>query len=363
MDLKQIVEHDKKQVESIASIQELIFDLSTENYDENLKELGQKYNFNDKVVLRHVLATIGVAFQTRPMISELLIQLICSFSHNIIDNFMPHEIYNILCCNSSNYLLLELINNNILTFSSISSIPHDENNDFLIYFSPEIHQNDQNKFNNEVLPILKIDEETHKQLRSGGVNEFPIANLIRNDDIQGFIDVISRSADINSKIPSSIYEKCSYINKELSYFEYAAFYGAVQIFKYFISNKVSPSSNLVFFAVAGGNLEIIHLCEQIECDFTNAINAALLFHQKDVFKYLINQDFDFLYSSIVYCIEGYNFEHFYQLFDRNNFDKNQEIHDNESLLIFTMKHLYSEFGIALISLSGIDFNRVDIFGI
>ena len=361
MDLKKVIDHHKEQVSSIISMQELIFNLTSDNYEESSRQLGTDYDFNDKTVLRHVLATIGVAFQTRPTISDILIQLICSFSSNINDNFMPHEIYNILLCNSSNYLLLELINHHILTFPSICSIPHDESNSFLIYFSPEIQQNDQNKFNTEVKPLLTIDDEKHQELRSKGVNEFPIAELIRNDDLEGFIESLSRSSSINSKIPYSIYEKCSYINKEPSYFEYAAFYGSVKIFKYLVSNKISPSNNLAFFAVAGGNFEIIHICEQINCDFTNAINAALLFHQKDIFNYLVNQEFDFLYNSVIFCIEGYNFEYFYQLFDRNNYDKNQEICDHESLLIYTMKHLYSEFCIALISLSGLDFNRVDIF--
>ena len=153
------------------------------------------------------------------------------------------------------------------------------------------------------------------------------------------------------------------MNKEPSYFEYAAFYGAVRIFKYLIANTISPSFNLSFFAVAGGNIEIIHLCEQIECNLTSSLNAALLFHQKAVLDYFLNQDFDFLNDSIYYCIEGYNFEYFYQLLEKQNFDRNKEICDHETLLIYTMKHLYSEFGIALLSLSGLDLNRVDIFGI
>ena len=65
-----------------------------------------------------------------------------------------------------------------------------------------------------------------------------------------------------------------------------------------------------------------------------------------------------MHNSIVYSILGYNFEYFYQLFNEN-FDKNQEICERETFILYTMKHMYSEFGIAFTSLQGIDYNRTD----
>lgn len=358
MNIDAIIAQNKTQIESVTSMQELIFNLEQDNYEDSVTSLTNSNDFSLKSTLRHFLATIGVAFQTKPMNSDLLIELLCSFSNNINNLFTPHEIYNVLCLNSSNYFLLQLITHNILTFNSINSIPHIEDNSFLVYFAPEIKENDPGKFNELVKPLLTIDIEEIQQLRSKGVNDSEISAIIRNDDIESFINYLSRSSSINQKIPTSIYEKSSYLNKEPTYFEYSAFYGSIKIFKYLMTNKISPSQNLTFYAVAGGNYEIIHLCEQLMCDFSNGVNAAILFHQNDILNYLKNQGSSLLHNSIVYSILGYNFEYFYQLFNEN-FDKNQEICERETFILYTMKHMYSEFGIAFTSLQGIDYNRTD----
>ena len=97
----------------------------------------------------------------------------------------------------------------------------------------------------------------------------------------------------------------------------------------------------------------------MNCNFSAGLKAALIFHQYDVLDYLLSNGYTLDHNMIYSCIEGFNYWYFYQLFN-DQIDRNMQFPNGNTLIIFTMKHMYSEFGIAISSLSGVDFNRTDI---
>ena len=46
------------------------------------------------------------------------------------------------------------------------------------------------------------------------------------------------------------------------------------------------------FAVAGGNIEIIKLCEQNHSSFEGACEAAIQFHRNDIFRYIYENEIE-----------------------------------------------------------------------
>ena len=55
-------------------------------------------------------------------------------------------------------------------------------------------------------------------------------------------------------------------NKKTTLIEYSAFFGAIQIFRYLIQNKVELTPSLWLYAIHSQNAEIIHLLESNEIE-------------------------------------------------------------------------------------------------
>ena len=92
--------------------------------------------------------------------------------------------------------------------------------------------------------------------------------------------------DFNQCIEPSLYERCSFINKNnVSLINYAAFFGSIKCFRFLLLHGSNIKSTFKY-AVVGGNPEIIHHCEQNEATFEGSYEAAIEFHRNDIFYYL-----------------------------------------------------------------------------
>lgn len=162
--------------------------------------------------------------------------------------------------------------------------------------------------------INENDFENHKKIVQIGKNMNEIALAIRNDNL----DELQKSLfnqdfnfNFNGKISNCIYERCSFVNNEISYIEYAAFFGAVKCFKYLLLNGANLSQNIAKFAVGGGNNEIIRICEQKNCDFKDTVQVAIKYHHWEIFKWLISTErieFDKINEYINCCIYFNNYK-------------------------------------------------------
>ena len=85
----------------------------------------------------------------------------------------------------------------------------------------------------------------------------------------------------------------------------SALFGSNKCFKYLLMNGEEIEEETCMFAIAGGNLEIIHLCEQKGMKFENCLELSARYHRFDLFEWLENH-YEFKQLSLVDFTESYN---------------------------------------------------------
>ena len=145
-----------------------------------------------------------------------------------------------------------------------------------------------------------------------------LLNLIVNDDVNQFgVFVSTNHIDINSNLqkPNDIsitkfgnwitYSDSACINdviywpfgqiKKISIIEFSAFLGSLKVFKYLVLNHADIEPNLIDFAIAGGNLEIVHTCQQLECKLSrSSFEIAVRYYQTEIFAWLVDNNPDLI---------------------------------------------------------------------
>ena len=190
----------------------------------------------------------------------------------------------------SHYLLEKMINLNLIDSSITKGISTKYFAHYKTKEESRFHiSNDpfSKEFINNIEELSKNDWELHKQLVREGVNPSNIAKAIRIDDVEKLQEISSQNNfDFNQKIEPSLYERFSFVNEEnVSLIDYAAFFGSIKCFKFLLLNG-SNLTNSGKFAVAGGNIEIINLCEQNQSSFKGSFEAGIEFHRNDIFRYI-----------------------------------------------------------------------------
>ncbi|OHT14527.1 hypothetical protein TRFO_15042 [Tritrichomonas foetus] len=119
--------------------------------------------------------------------------------------------------------------------------------------------------------------------------ENELSLIIRNDDCDKFQNICSSPAfKLNSRIESiGITKIMPNPQENPTLIEYAAFFGSIKIFKYLLIHIDSLPQSLVLYAVSGGNIEILHLCEQHNCSFNDCIKYAVKYRHYDMISWLI----------------------------------------------------------------------------
>lgn len=119
-----------------------------------------------------------------------------------------------------------------------------------------------------------------------------LEQILINDDIGPFIKFAEKQNMASSR---------SFISKNESFFGFldsncaislpalTCFYGAIKCFNYLCLNESFDANNLVKFAVAGGNMEIIRRLEQRNISFNNCYSTAIKYHRHQILKFLIEK--------------------------------------------------------------------------
>lgn len=196
-------------------------------------------------------------------------------------------------CNEVSYILLKLLEFDVIEEDEIKNLNVNLPKVFSHLIDPDwlefLHENEVfvSYFKEHFDELTKDNFKLHKKLALEGIDPNPIVEIIMNDDFDHFQRISSETKfDLRQEIKFTCYCKSSFL-KLNSLIEIAAFFSSVKIFKFLLSNEVSCSKNLAECAVAGGNFEIIHICEDIDCDFNNTLPVAIRFHQNDLFVYLV----------------------------------------------------------------------------
>ena len=208
----------------------------------------------------------------------------------------------------------------------------------------EFHEEKRVFFQN-IEELSNNDWELHKQLLREGNNPSSIAKAIRNDNVEILQEIASQSNfDFNQIILPSVYERVPFVNqKYVSLIDYAAFFGSIKCFKFLLLNG-SDLTRAIKFAIAGGNMEIIKLCEQNSTPTQDLCEMAIVSFQNDIFHYFYDRDpgiFDESHYSHFYkiCVKHHNYDLLFFL-ERKCVKINEHIINKAAAIgdLFLVKH-------------------------
>lgn len=107
---------------------------------------------------------------------------------------------------------------------------------------------------------------------------------------------------LSSIIEPSIFEPSWIVQDRPTFIQFAAFFGSLKCFNYILLSmkmQMNQSSlflnsiedekkrNLIMFAIAGGNIEIVRICEQNGIDLSHSLSIATQFYQHDIFSWIV----------------------------------------------------------------------------
>lgn len=150
-----------------------------------------------------------------------------------------------------------------------------------------------------------------------GQNEDEIAVIIRNDNVASLSKMIRLNPSLlNATIRSSRYETFDFgthFGKRPSLIEYSAFFASLECFKFLLDSNASITDTTPEFAVAGGNIEIIHRLEALpELEFSQeCVQASVEFFRPELFEYFTStKGIEHSIFDVFDAITHFNFELF-----------------------------------------------------
>lgn len=318
----------------------LLLDLTDENFETSLSSfLSTDFSKFDKSL---ILNLVEVASNSRPYSNELLV----NFCKEIQKELKTTDLFDEIAHDNIFFLYL-LFTNSIINKENLLRSISQETPELFLWFSPELEKYDKNfyydllkkfqfsfnqyqkkpvkkgkikeqpeinissnfeSFISNIGKFYESDWKMLKEMRESGANSSEIAVCIRSDDLDTLQDLL-KMENLDQKITPTIFERCHFLkSNHVQLIEYAAFFGAVNCFKYLLSSTNNLYSSLKY-AVAGGCIEIIRICENSNCNMVNGIASAIQFSQNEIFEWIFDS-FDCLDSnpSKTPEVNGYYFD-------------------------------------------------------
>lgn len=158
-----------------------------------------------------------------------------------------------------------------------------------------------------------ISEPSYSEYRLGGnlapnnienIIYHEVTKIIEKDNIEYLRDKSSFDFDFNN-IPhiTNEWEPDLLLLEPHSYIEHAAFFGSTKCFKFLLLNNCNITDNLIKYAVAGGNTEIIRLVQtnkEFQGKFADTFEISICYHRYEVSIWL----FDTFPESYNYNLEN-----------------------------------------------------------
>ena len=138
-------------------------------------------------------------------------------------------------------------------------------------------------------------------------NLYKLNFILEEDDLNQLKDYINKNGVDIYKLLVNIH--FNFLNVYLV--EYCSFYSSIKCFRFLLMNNATISNNLMCFAVAGGNIEIIKLCEQKNCSLDNCLIFSIRYHHWKLFDWLIASKSQNSWENpelIIECFKSNNFK-------------------------------------------------------
>jgi ankyrin repeat protein len=147
----------------------------------------------------------------------------------------------------------------------------------------------------ETLPQLLDSQWSCQQSRRNFFShESTLLSRIRSDDVDGLVEASTHPQfNFDQRISPMLYCPSAMLQSRPTLIQVAALFGAVKCFKFLLMNGASLAHHdhnglsVAQFAVAGGNLEIIRLCQQHSVDFFGTLQIAIQFQRNDIFDWFM----------------------------------------------------------------------------
>ncbi|KAH0793924.1 cask-interacting protein (caskin) 1,2 [Histomonas meleagridis] len=332
-------------LQKLIEFENVIYKLSEENLQETSENLSkffdEKYAFSFiLLVCQYVKSLVMTQRHDGSLYIKFLQELEKQIKHPIINTLSTFLVDQEKSGGESHYMLNKLVEQNLLDPNSITL----EDKSIFIHYKS---QSEINQFKQEMInairevaynygipledygidPFAEINRmfadnfKYHKENLSAGETPNEIIKAIRRDNLEELQKLASAPGfDIDEVIAQNPYERYSFINNgNNTLIDYAAFFGSIKCFKYLMMNGADLSASGTF-AIAGGNIEIIQLCEQNKSGFRRGLDTAIAFHRNEIFKGLYEKsklnDNDYANMKFT-CMTFTNFEIFEFLESQN----------------------------------------------
>lgn len=341
MNFKQIIIEARTKSKETIDLQEKLYSLDSNNFQSFHEYILSSRFFENRESLLVLLRCIDRIFNSRPLLSSFYIEIIKSLKNSIETHFTSYELLTDIFQNQ--FLRYKLFELGLISVSNVKSFIRNLKNDMSLFFTFffEIKSLDE-KFSNSYLhlsPEVRIDmkeitPEEHSFYRDFPLCQEKVACLIRSNDVISLQSLqAATNLNINIKIRSA-YEIHLFSMNEMSLIEYAAFFGAVDVFKYLLLNGAVLSENVANCSIAGGHYEIIHILEQngIKFNTKELLNVAIEYHRNDIVEYIVETlEVDFSHESLVKCLKCYNISVFFEIM--NKYVISNKFEDEKSKII------------------------------
>lgn len=337
-------EEEETWVDKIIKMQIYLMEVTEDYYNEVLSYLYNHFGFsvNDVTLLAQ---QIVLCSKYHPKSIKLHVQLIkdldsksdpsnsLKYIKSKIASQMIHEFcdYSFLPFNNAvESLLYHLMDEKVLEISEVMDIIRRSSAKLSVYnssvcsifcqFAPEIKdcdaflyrkmlqtfrmhlqfaQKDKSiytQFLNELPTLQENKWEILKEWRKSTYKNDPVLHCLQIDDVEELQILSSENGfDINQQITFHSYEPSWILNTGPRLIQVAAFYGSIRCFRYLLLQhadtflKSRDGYTLVQYAIAGGDIEIVRICDQNQCNFSDSLHFAAMFHRFPLFQW-INQN-------------------------------------------------------------------------
>lgn len=317
---------DLSEAKQLAEFQFLFLELTKENMKATIQQLLEfEFSKSIKVFMRHLLIISDIRRNKTDIYVQLVKELIENHSqetdyskikefllNHILHPFSPifHYLNFIHRCMDMEILTMQEVVSTIRTFFEGKHNFANWNCSLFVWFAYEIHELDldlyqrmkasyeedlfnQTMENPAFWPRIRDEEEDLIFMRDSAREccpAYPHLIFIKYDDVDQLQFYSSHSTDFsfNQRIRPSIYYQAHILELCQNLMQFAAFYGSIKCFRYIMMNQMTDSKySLASFAVAGGNIEIIRLVEQIGYNFNNCLEEAVNYFRFDILEWLV----------------------------------------------------------------------------
>ena len=265
-----------------------------------LQQQNQKKNRAEIEQFLQLINDISNNMHREESIFKNLYRIIELNKTQIKDTFSNDEIFDIFENNKKILLFLfkkEIITINDYIYEKLVSKTEANGNHYRHFFYPEIKKfiGDEKAKDIEKELIEKDSNIFHRfeEKREEGENEGLLCSYIREDSVEKFVSYVTlTNMPLEVELLPSIFETNSFLieNKNPTLIEYAAFFGAIQIFQYLKFNDVKSEPSLWLYAIHSRNAEMIHLIESCQVGPPNKghLCESIKCHHNEITNYIEN---------------------------------------------------------------------------